>query len=54
MAVAYYQKPEERGCYEHVTCAYKEEPPVSAERIFTRAKDLFPEADEAALRKVLK
>ena len=54
MAVSYYQKPEELWGYEHVTSAYKEDPPVSAERIFTRAKDLFPEADEAALRKVLK
>ena len=54
MAVSYYQKPEEFWGYEHVTSAYKEDPKNSAERIFTRAKELFPEASESALRKVLK
>ena len=54
MAVSYYQKPEELWGYEHVTSAYKEEPRASAERIFARAKKLFPEGDEGALRRVLK
>jgi hypothetical protein len=54
MAVSYYQKPEELWGYEHVTGAYKEEPEVSAERILTRAKELFPDASDAALKKVLK
>ena len=54
MAVSYYQKPENLWGYDHVTSAYKEEPAVSAERIFKRTKELFPEAPEAALRKVLK
>ena len=54
MAVSYYQKPEELWGYEHVTSAYEEEPRASAERIFTRAKKMFPEATDAALRKVLK
>jgi hypothetical protein len=53
MAVSYYQKPEELWGYDHVTSAYKEEPKVSAERIFTRAKELFPDATDAALRRVL-
>ena len=54
MAVSYYQKPEELWGYDHVTSAYKEEPSVSAGRIFTRAKELFPGGSEAALRKVLR
>ena len=54
MAVSYYQKPEELWGYEHVTSAYKEEPSASAERIFTRAKELFPDGSDVALRKVLK
>jgi hypothetical protein len=53
MAVSYYQKPEELWGYEHVTSAYKEDPSVSAERIFARAKEVFPEADDAALRRIL-
>ena len=54
MAVSYYQKPEELWGYEHVTSAYKEEPALSADRILTRAGQLFPEGSEAALRKVLR
>lgn len=53
MAVSYYQKPEELWGYDHVTSAYKEDPKVSAERIFTRAKEQFPDAADAALRRVL-
>ena len=54
MAVSCYQKPEELWGYEYVTSAYKEVPLDSAERIFKRAKEMFPEANDAALRKVLK
>ena len=54
MAVSYYQKPEELWGYEHVTSAYKEDPSASAERIFSRAKELFPDGSDAALWKVLK
>ena len=54
MAVSYYQKPEELWGYEHVTSAYKEDPALSAERIFTRARELFQDGSDAALRKVLK
>ena len=54
MAVSYYQKPEELWGYAHVTSAYKEEPELSAERIFTRARELFPEGSDAAIRKILK
>ena len=53
MAVSYYQKPEALWGYEYVTGLYKEEPAVSAERIFARAKKLFPGASDKALRKVL-
>ena len=53
MAVSYYQKPEELWGYEHVTSAYREDPKLSAERILTRAQELFPGASDAALRKVL-
>ena len=54
MAVSYYQKPEELWGYEYVTSAYKEEPAVSANRIFTRAKEVFPNGSDAALRKILR
>jgi len=37
-----------------VTSAYREEPALSAERIFRRAKEWFPESTDTALRKVLK
>ena len=53
MAVSYYQKPEELWGYEHVTSAYREDPKLSAERILTRAQELFPGASDTALRKVL-
>ena len=53
MAVSYYQKPEELWGYEHVTSAYREDPKLSAERILTRAKERFPGASDAVLRKVL-
>ena len=53
MAVSFYQKPEELWGYEHVTSAYKEEPSVSYDRIFKRAKELFPDGSDLALRKVL-
>ena len=53
MAVSYYQKPEDLWGYKHVTSAYKEEPALSAERIFTRARELFPEGSDAAIRKIL-
>ena len=54
MAVSYYQKPEELWGYEHVTSAYKEDPALSAERISTRARELFPDGSDAVLRKVLR
>ena len=54
MAVSCYQKPEELWGYDHVTSAYCEEPEVSAERIYARARELFPEAEEKLLRKVLR
>lgn len=54
MAVSYYQKPEELWDYEHVTSAYKEESMLSAERIFTRARELSPYGSDATHRKVLK
>ena len=54
MPVSFYQKPEALWGYEHVTSAYREEPAVSAERIFRRAREWFPEGTDAALRKILK
>lgn len=53
MAVSHYQKPEELWGYEYVTSTYKD-PALSAERIFTKVRELFPEGSEVALRKVLK
>ena len=54
MAVSCYQKPEELWGYDHVTSAYREEPAVSAERIFKRAEELFPRGSGKAIRKLLK
>ncbi len=54
MPVSYYQKPEILWGYDHVASAYKEEPLRSAERILARAKECFPDAEEAALKKMLK
>ncbi|MGX8714850.1 MAG: AlkZ-related protein [Lachnospiraceae bacterium] len=54
MAVSYYQKPEMLWSYDHVTSAYREDPEESAQRIFARAKELFPEGTDQAIRKMLK
>ena len=54
MPVAYYQKPEILWGYDHVTSVYREEPQKSAQRIFSRAKECFPDAVEAALGKMLR
>ena len=53
MPVSYYQKPEDLWGYEHVTSAYREDPKASAERIFQRARALFPGGTDSVLRKVL-
>ena len=54
MAVSYYQKPEMLWSYDHVTSAYREDPGESARRILARAKELFPEGTDQAIRKMLK
>lgn len=54
MPVSYYQKPEDLWGYDHITRAYREDPSVSAERIYARARELFPEGSEEALHNVLK
>ena len=53
MPVSYYQKPEDLWGYGHVTSAYREDPKASAERIFQRARALFPDGTDAVLRKLL-
>ena len=53
MPIAFYQKPESLWGYDHVTSAYREAPEKSRERIMKRAAECFPEAEEAALRKLI-
>ncbi|MDO4649927.1 MAG: hypothetical protein Q4B26_14905 [Eubacteriales bacterium] len=51
--VAMYSMPEHLWGYEHVSSAYKEDPAVSAERIFAYMKEQYPIAKEKDIRKVL-
>ncbi|MCR5689612.1 MAG: hypothetical protein K6G71_05110 [Clostridiales bacterium] len=53
MPVSLYQRPEELWGYDLVSSAYGEPPSVSAQRIYERAKELFPGAPDEAYRKVL-
>ncbi len=52
--VAKYSTPERRFGYEAVTAAYKRDPAESFERIVQHLHALLPEADERALRNIIK
>lgn len=54
MPVSIYAKPEELWGYEMVTSAYKEDPETSRERIYRHVRDMYPQADEKNIRKLLK
>ena len=51
--IAVYCTPEHIWGREYVTGAYREEPEESALKIFAHAKELYPDAEERQLRKVL-
>ena len=51
--IAAFETPETKWGYAHVTGGYREDPEASFERILSRARAHFPEADEAKLKKAL-
>lgn len=51
--IAVYSTPEHLWGYEHVTSLYSEDPKESALRIFRRVRELYPEAEDQALVRVL-
>ena len=51
--IAVYCTPEHLWGYDYVTSCYQEDPKDSGERIFSRIRKLYPEADERAIKKVL-
>lgn len=54
MSASIYAKPEELWGYEMVTSVYKENPETSRERIYRHVRDMYPQADEKNIRKLLK
>ena len=52
--VAVYSTPEHIHGYDHVTASYKEDPKASYERIVSRVKELFPDATDQQIKKVIK
>lgn len=52
--VAIYAKPEQLYGYKHVTMAYNESPDESRERIIGHIKKHFKDADDSAIKKILK
>ena len=53
-SVAVYTPPETVFGYDCLSAAYAESPETSRERIFERAREIIPGADEKALKKLLK
>ena len=51
--IAVYSTPEHLWGYDHVTSLYGEDPKDSALRIFKRVRELYPEAEDRALVRVL-
>lgn len=54
MPVSIYARPEDLWGYEMVSSAYKEDPKTSWERIFEKVKNLFPDAEEPSIKKMLR
>lgn len=52
-SIAVYSTPEHLWGYDHVTSAYKEDPAESWKRIAERVSDIFPNATEAQIRRVI-
>ena len=53
MPVSVLQPPEAVWGYKAVTAAYGENPSASWERLYRRVKEVFPEAEEAAVKRVI-
>ncbi len=53
MAVSVMLPPEKLWGYDLVTGAYKEQPVVSWQRLFDRVKELYPDADEKAVIRLI-
>lgn len=51
--ISVYTTPEVLWGYEHITSAYVEAPAISRERIVGRIREMFPDANEAQIKKVL-
>ena len=51
--IAVYCLPEHIWGYDHVTSCYREEPRKSAERIYARLRELYPDAENRDMRKVV-
>ena len=52
--VAVYSSPEHIYGYDHVTSCYKEDPQTSWKKIVNHMKQLYPEAADMQIRKILK
>lgn len=52
MRVAQYSMPEKLWNYDAVTAAYSEDPEKSKQRIIDRVKELYPSADDKAIKRV--
>lgn len=53
MPVCVYAKPEALWGYEMVAAAYKEEPETSGKRILEHMRELYPDAEEKEIKKVV-
>ena len=51
--IAVYCTPEHLWGSEHITSLYKEEPRLSAQRLFDRVKELYPDASDRVIGRVL-
>ncbi len=54
MSVCVYCRPEDLWGYDVVTDSYNEEPLASKEKIYSRLKELYPDADEKAMDRLLR
>ena len=52
-SIAVYTTPETQWGYDAVHADYDNDPALAGERILARARELFPDAPEAAIRKIL-
>lgn len=53
-SVAIYTSPEHLWGYDSVTACYKEDPKVSRQKLIDHVRELWPEATEKQIKKVLK